>query len=123
MRECINNFVTERWQLRSLIELSTSDYDKEKLQERLAKLSGGVAVLKVGLYVIYTLLAGSVLKRDLSWSTVDQLVTNVLFILFRVLSWTYLKSFPFYLHFSNGNHALMGKRNERIQKDQQQEKP
>ncbi|KAJ4967674.1 hypothetical protein NE237_014375 [Protea cynaroides] len=35
-------------QLRSGIELSTSDYDKEKLQERLAKLSGGVAVLKVG---------------------------------------------------------------------------
>ncbi|XP_023513641.1 chaperonin CPN60-2, mitochondrial-like [Cucurbita pepo subsp. pepo] len=35
-------------QLRSLIELSTSDYDKEKLQERLAKLSGGVAVLKIG---------------------------------------------------------------------------
>ncbi|GJS95763.1 chaperonin CPN60-2, mitochondrial [Tanacetum coccineum] len=33
-------------QLRSSIELSTSDYDKEKLQERLAKLSGGVAVLK-----------------------------------------------------------------------------
>ncbi|KAJ0053874.1 hypothetical protein Pint_01613 [Pistacia integerrima] len=35
-------------ELRSTIELSTSDYDKEKLQERLAKLSGGVAVLKVG---------------------------------------------------------------------------
>lgn len=35
-------------QLRSTIELSTSDYDKEKLQERLAKLSGGVAVLKIG---------------------------------------------------------------------------
>ena len=34
-------------QLRSAIEQSTSDYDKEKLQERLAKLSGGVAVLKV----------------------------------------------------------------------------
>ncbi|CAM8908391.1 unnamed protein product [Rhodiola kirilowii] len=33
---------------RSTIELSTSDYDKEKLQERLAKLSGGVAVLKIG---------------------------------------------------------------------------
>ena len=30
------------------IEESSSDYDKEKLQERLAKLSGGVAVLKVG---------------------------------------------------------------------------
>lgn len=29
------------------MELSTSDYDKEKLEERLAKLSGGVAVLKV----------------------------------------------------------------------------
>ncbi|KAM7485313.1 hypothetical protein LguiA_001322 [Lonicera macranthoides] len=35
-------------QIRSAIESSTSDYDKEKLQERLAKLSGGVAVLKIG---------------------------------------------------------------------------
>ncbi|CAL9769940.1 unnamed protein product [Musa acuminata subsp. burmannicoides] len=35
-------------QIRSAIEVSTSDYDKEKLQERLAKLSGGVAVLKIG---------------------------------------------------------------------------
>ncbi|XP_022138587.1 chaperonin CPN60-2, mitochondrial [Momordica charantia] len=35
-------------QIRSTIEVSTSDYDKEKLQERLAKLSGGVAVLKIG---------------------------------------------------------------------------
>ncbi|PQP97768.1 chaperonin CPN60-2 mitochondrial-like [Prunus yedoensis var. nudiflora] len=35
-------------ELRSSIELSTSDYDKEKLQERLAKISGGVAVLKIG---------------------------------------------------------------------------
>lgn len=35
-------------QIRSAIELSTSDYDREKLQERLAKLSGGVAVLKIG---------------------------------------------------------------------------
>ncbi|XP_043723005.1 chaperonin CPN60-2, mitochondrial-like [Telopea speciosissima] len=35
-------------QLRSAIESSTSDYEKEKLQERLAKLSGGVAVLKIG---------------------------------------------------------------------------
>uniref|UniRef100_A0A1J3JN25 Chaperonin CPN60, mitochondrial n=1 Tax=Noccaea caerulescens TaxID=107243 RepID=A0A1J3JN25_NOCCA len=35
-------------QIRSALELSTSDYDKEKLQERLAKLSGGVAVLKIG---------------------------------------------------------------------------
>ncbi|XP_010556941.1 PREDICTED: chaperonin CPN60-like 1, mitochondrial [Tarenaya hassleriana] len=41
--------ITERCeQIRSAIELSTSDYDKEKLQERLAKLSGGVAVLKIG---------------------------------------------------------------------------
>jgi len=37
-------------QLRSAIEQSTSDSDKEKLQERLAKLSGGVAVLKVKNY-------------------------------------------------------------------------
>ena len=35
-------------QLRMQIENCTSDYDKEKLQERLAKLAGGVAVLKVG---------------------------------------------------------------------------
>ncbi|KAL2469557.1 Chaperonin CPN60 [Abeliophyllum distichum] len=35
-------------QIKSAIELSTSDYDKEKFQERLAKLSGGVAVLKIG---------------------------------------------------------------------------
>ena len=35
-------------QLRAQIEESTSDYDKEKMQERLAKLAGGVAVLKVG---------------------------------------------------------------------------
>src|SRR5579872_6075151 len=34
--------------IRQQIEESTSDYDKEKLQERVAKLSGGVAVLKVG---------------------------------------------------------------------------
>ena len=34
-------------QIRSAMESSTSDYDKDKLQERLAKLSGGVAVLKV----------------------------------------------------------------------------
>ncbi|RXQ87840.1 chaperonin GroEL [Ancylomarina salipaludis] len=35
-------------QIRTLIENSTSDYDREKLQERLAKLAGGVAVLYVG---------------------------------------------------------------------------
>src|SRR5450432_210686 len=35
-------------QLRSQIEETTSDYDREKLQERLAKLAGGVAVIKVG---------------------------------------------------------------------------
>ncbi len=35
-------------QIRKEIEQSTSDYDKEKLQERVAKLAGGVAVIKVG---------------------------------------------------------------------------
>lgn len=35
-------------QIRKQIEVSTSDYDKEKLQERLAKLAGGVAVLYIG---------------------------------------------------------------------------
>jgi chaperonin GroEL len=34
--------------LKSQVEESTSDYDKEKLQERIAKLSGGIAVIKVG---------------------------------------------------------------------------
>ncbi len=35
-------------QIRAQIEKATSDYDKEKLQERLAKLQGGIAVIKVG---------------------------------------------------------------------------
>lgn len=35
-------------QIKSAIEITTSEFDKEKLQERLAKLSGGVAVIKVG---------------------------------------------------------------------------
>ncbi|WP_426449670.1 chaperonin GroEL [Paenibacillus sp. S-38] len=35
-------------QIRNLIEETTSDFDREKLQERLAKLAGGVAVIKVG---------------------------------------------------------------------------
>src|SRR3989442_14469715 len=35
-------------QIRALIDETTSDYDREKLQERLAKLAGGVAVIKVG---------------------------------------------------------------------------
>jgi chaperonin GroEL len=35
-------------QIRNEIDVSTSDYDREKLQERLAKLSGGVAIIRVG---------------------------------------------------------------------------
>ncbi len=35
-------------QLRQMIEATTSDYDREKLQERLAKLTGGVAIIRVG---------------------------------------------------------------------------
>jgi chaperonin GroEL len=35
-------------QIKAQVEETTSDYDREKLQERLAKLSGGVAILKVG---------------------------------------------------------------------------
>ena len=37
-----------RTQIKNEIEITTSNYDREKLQERLAKLSGGVAVIKVG---------------------------------------------------------------------------
>jgi chaperonin GroEL len=41
--------ITERVaQIKAQIEETTSDYDKEKLQERLAKLAGGVAVIRVG---------------------------------------------------------------------------
>jgi len=43
--ELIKNRVN---QIKAQIETTTSDYDKEKLQERLAKLAGGVAVLYVG---------------------------------------------------------------------------
>ena len=42
------NIKTRINQIKAQIETTTSDYDKEKLQERLAKLSGGVAVLYVG---------------------------------------------------------------------------
>lgn len=42
------NIKTRVGQIKSQIETTTSDYDKEKLQERLAKLAGGVAVLYVG---------------------------------------------------------------------------
>jgi chaperonin GroEL len=42
------NVETRIGQIKNEMEISTSDYDKEKLQERLAKLSGGVAVIKVG---------------------------------------------------------------------------
>ena len=44
-KEQINDRIT---QIRRQIETTTSDFDKEKLQERLAKLAGGVAVIKVG---------------------------------------------------------------------------
>ena len=44
-----SNAIKERVsQIRSQVEETTSEFDKEKLQERLAKLSGGVAVIKVG---------------------------------------------------------------------------
>ena len=43
-----NNIEARVNQIKAQIETSTSDYDKEKLQERLAKLAGGVAVLYVG---------------------------------------------------------------------------
>merc|ERR1719272_2676706 len=35
-------------QIQSMIDLTTSEYEKDKLKERLAKLSGGVAVIRVG---------------------------------------------------------------------------
>ena len=44
-KEDIDGRVT---QIRAQLETTTSDYDKEKLQERIAKLAGGVAVIKVG---------------------------------------------------------------------------
>ena len=43
-----NAIKTRVTQIKNQIETTTSDFDKEKLQERLAKLSGGVAVIKVG---------------------------------------------------------------------------
>jgi chaperonin GroEL len=43
-----NNIQSRVAQIKAQIEETTSDYDKEKLQERLAKLAGGVAVIRVG---------------------------------------------------------------------------
>ena len=46
---CIRDSISGRVnQIRAQIEETTSDYDREKLQERVAKLAGGVAVIKVG---------------------------------------------------------------------------
>lgn len=41
-------------QLRSAIEETKSEYEKEKLRERLAKLTGGVAVIKVGKFIVFS---------------------------------------------------------------------
>ena len=41
-------------QIKSQIETTTSDYDREKLQERLAKMAGGVAIIRVGACLLYT---------------------------------------------------------------------
>jgi len=43
-----NNIKARIGQIKTQVEVTSSDYDREKLQERLAKLSGGVAVIKVG---------------------------------------------------------------------------
>ena len=51
-------------QLRAQIEDTTSDYDREKLQERLAKLSGGVAVIQVGAATEAALKAKKALVED-----------------------------------------------------------
>jgi len=60
-------------QIRSAIENSTSDYDKEKLQERLAKLSGGVAVLKVRLL---TFVLNPKLTSSLTTCLIQKICTN-----------------------------------------------
>ena len=44
----MKNYSRTRRANQKLIEQSDSDFDKEKLQERLAKLAGGVAIIKVG---------------------------------------------------------------------------
>src|SRR5262249_57499397 len=43
-----DDIVARTNQIRAQVEETTSDYDREKLQERLAKLAGGVAVIRVG---------------------------------------------------------------------------
>ena len=52
-------------QIRTQIEKTTSDYDKEKLQERVAKLAGGVAVIKIGAATEVEMKEKKVLLRNL----------------------------------------------------------
>ena len=76
-------------QIKAQMETTTSDYDKEKLQERLAKLAGGVAVLYVGAasevemkekkieltmhYMQHELLLKKVLFQEVVWHLLEQL--------------------------------------------------
>ena len=48
MLETVHKSLARVNQIRVQLEETTSDFDREKLQERLAKLAGGVAVIKVG---------------------------------------------------------------------------
>jgi len=54
-------------QIKAQIDITTSDYDREKLQERLAKLSGGVAVIKIG--------AATEIEQKLRKSRVDDAIS------------------------------------------------
>ena len=65
-KEDIQNRVN---QIKHLVEATTSDFDREKLLERLAKLSGGVAVVKVGA-------ATEVEMKEKKLSYNDSLISN-----------------------------------------------
>lgn len=62
--------------IRNAIEITKSDYEKEKLQERLAKLTGGVAVIKVQFFMVARI--GMIMKYY--WFIYDRAPRNLVYL-------------------------------------------
>ena len=83
-------------QIKTQIENTTSDYDKEKLQERLAKMAGGVAVLYVGAPSEVEMKSSSMILKRVTYMAVN-------FVPFSPVSLLAINSQPFLVTRKQGN--------------------